>query len=100
MKKLVMSTIAAAGICVATAAPALASVNVGGGTWNYGSSHNVFSWSASVYSNYYHPTHHHSGTSVCGSVNHTVHANAGSWANSSAGCSYTDSTSAYWNNND
>ena len=98
-KKFVKSIVAAAAITVAAAAPALAvTESVGGGTWNHGYQKNAFNNSSDVYSNYYHPRNHHTGTSICGSQNRTGSAGAGAWANSSASCSYFDSTAAYWNN--
>jgi hypothetical protein len=100
MRRILKISVVTAAIVLGAAAPAMATtVNVGGGTWNYGTSY-VFPVSEGVYSDYYHPTNHHSGTSICAANNVTVHANAGSWANSSTSCGYGGATHAYWNNND
>lgn len=73
----------------------LAVVNVGGGTWNYGSA--VAIWPPKTcWSNYVHSTKYHSSTAVIGQSNVKVYANAGSWSNANtwAGAAYT--CYAYW----
>ncbi len=78
------------------AAPALATVvNVGGGTWNYGSSYS-FPSTKNAWSHYVHPTKYHSATSICGSENHKVYNVAGSWANANSQCNVFQSDAAYW----
>lgn len=98
-KALAIAGISAALVAGGATAAMATTVNVGGGTWNYGTSYS-FPVTTNVYSNYYHPTNHHSGTSVCAEKNVTVHASAGNWANSSTSCGVGGSTAAYWNNND
>jgi len=100
MRKILTISAVTAAIVLGAAAPALATtVNIGGGTWNYGTSY-VFPVSEGVYSDYYHPSNHHSGTSICAANNVTVHAAAGSWANSSTSCGYGGATHALYNPND
>jgi len=89
--------LATAALTVATAAPALATVvNVGGGTWNYGTSYQ-FPSTKKVWSHYVHPTKYHSGTAICGSNNVKVYAGANTWANADTQCSVTQSAAEYWN---
>ena len=92
-------TIASVAVSVALAGvtPVFATiVNVGGGTWNYGSEYQ-FSATKHVWSHYVHPSLYHSGTAICGSHNPKVYANAGSWANADAYCGLFDSAAEYWN---
>lgn len=98
MPRIIRTLLVSAALLGGVAAPALATVvNVGGGTWNYGTGYD-FPASHHGWSNYYHPTSSHTGTSICGSTNHTTRAAAGSWANSSVSCGITSTISAYWNN--
>jgi hypothetical protein len=71
-------------------------VNVGGGTWSYGSGLSN-PWTQHVWSHYVHPTLYHSATAICGSDNPKVYANAGTWANADAYCAPWDSNAVYWN---
>jgi hypothetical protein len=87
----------AVSLALAGVTPVFATVvNVGGGTWNYGSEYQ-FPTGKHVWSHYVHPTLRHSGTAICGSSNPKVYANAGTWANADAYCNAWDSTAAYWN---
>jgi len=82
-------------VIAGVAAPAYATtVNVGGGTWNYGVNYGIIN--KTTYSQYVHNSLYHSATSICGSNNQKVFANATYWANSSAGCGITSNTAAYW----
>lgn len=100
MKKITKVALATVLLVGGTGAAAFATtVNVGGGTWNYGTSY-VFPVSTGVYSDYYHPTNHHSGTSICAANNVTVHASAALWANSSTSCGWGGTVTQLWNNND
>lgn len=90
--KLSLASVIVAG-SLAIATPAFATiVNVGGGTWNYGSN-----CCKNVWSHYVHPTLYHSGTAICGSQNVKVYNTANNWANADASCGIFDSTAAYWN---
>ncbi len=71
------------------------SVNVGGGTWNYGSSYS-FPVGKHCWSNYFHPTQFHSATSIIGSTNNTSFGAPDQWADSSANGSITQTCQAYW----
>lgn len=80
-----------------TAAPALATiVNVGGGTWNYGTSYS-FPTTKNVWSHYVHPSKYHSATAIGGSNNVKRYANAGTWANADTDCNVSQSAAEYWN---
>ncbi|WP_051838379.1 lactococcin 972 family bacteriocin [Streptomyces sp. NRRL WC-3742] len=75
--------------------PSLAStVNVGGGTWNYGTEPN--GGFKGCYSQYTHPSKYHSSTAIIASSNDKGYANAGSWsyAYATAGWAYT--CNVYW----
>jgi len=92
--KVVFTTLA---LAVATAAPAFATVvNVGGGTWNYGTSYS-FPSTTNVWSHYVHPSKYHSATAIGGSNNVKRYANAGMWANADTQCNVLQSTAVYWN---
>jgi lactococcin 972 family bacteriocin len=71
-------------------------VEVGGGTWNYGSQITVVP-PKTCWSNYKHNTKYHSSTTIMGDVNSTGYASARLWSESrvTGGLSY--SCSAYWN---
>ena len=98
MSRIIRSSLLAVALLTGAAAPALATVvNVGGGTWNYGTSYD-FPASHHGWSNYYHPAYSHTGTSICGSTTHTTRAAAGFWANSGVSCGITSTIYAYWNN--
>jgi hypothetical protein len=73
----------------------MTTVNVGGGTWSYGTGLASNGLKA-CYSNYVHPSAYHSSTAVIGAANVKNYANAGSWSNSYAtnGWAYTCYT--YW----
>ncbi len=84
-------------LTVAAAGPAFATiVNVGGGTWNYGTSYS-FPTTQNVWSHYVHPSLYHSATAICGSNNIKVYAVAGSWANADTSCNVLQSSAEYWN---
>lgn len=80
----------------ALASPVYATiVNVGGGTWNYGTSYN-FPVGKHVWSHYVHNTKYHSATAVCASQNQKIFANATFWANADVDCGAWDSAAEYW----
>ena len=70
-------------------------VNIGGGTWNYGSAIGIWP-PKTCWSNYIHNSKYHSSTAIIANSNVKVYANAGSWSNAStwAGAAYT--CYAYW----
>jgi hypothetical protein len=72
-------------------------VNVGGGTWNYGTAYQ-FPTGKHVWSHYVHPTNTHSATAICASQNWKVFAGPGIWANSDVYCNTWDSAAEYWSN--
>lgn len=87
VRKVMVATLA----LVALATPAYATVvNVGGGTWNYGTT------MGSTWSHYQHNQVKHWGTAICGSENKKVIKPAGVWANAEAGCGWFDDKAAYW----
>lgn len=97
MRRTIASVAISLALAGVTIAPALATiVNVGGGTWNYGSEL-TFPAGKHVWSHYVHPTLYHSGTAICSSQNNKVYANAGTWANADAYCNAWDSSATYWN---
>jgi hypothetical protein len=69
-------------------------VNVGGGTWNYGSDWSFFT--KHVWSHYVHNSLYHSATAIIGSQNLKVLAYATYWANADVSGSTFDSTAVYW----
>jgi hypothetical protein len=71
-------------------------VNVGGGTWNYGSSYAVWP-PKTCWSNYKHNSKYHSSAAIMASNNSTRYANAGYWSEAkvTSGAAYTCYT--YWN---
>lgn len=75
----------------------LAVVNVGGGTWNYGSG---TIWNPlprkSCWSNYVHPTKYHSSTAIIASNNVKRYATAGNWSNASTYSGFAYTCYAYW----
>jgi hypothetical protein len=71
-------------------------VNVGGGTWNYGTGSGCSIYKC-AWSHYVHPSLYHSATSICASANVKRYANAGDWANADTRCGWAQSTAAYWN---
>lgn len=71
-------------------------VNVGGGTWNYGTEYQ-FPTGKHVWSHYVHPSLYHSATAICASQNKKIYNVAGSWANSDVYCNAWDSAAEYWN---
>lgn len=70
-------------------------VNVGGGTWNYGTENCGFNCKH-VWSHYVHNSQYHSATTICASNNVKVFANATFWANADMNCGWWDSDAAYW----
>lgn len=70
-------------------------VNVGGGTWNYGTE-NCGLNCKHVWSHYVHNSLYHSATAICSSQNQKVFANATFWANADVYCGWFDSDAAYW----
>lgn len=82
-------------VMAGTAGPAYATIeNVGGGTWNHSVDYGFTT--KTVYSSYVHNTKYHSATSICGSGNQKIFANARYWASSHKECGITSSTAAYW----
>lgn len=82
-KRMALGVGAAIALSIGLAAPAFATVvNVGGGTWNYGTS--VTGDQKYVWSNYVHPTKYHSSTAIIGSKNVKKFANATVWSNANA----------------
>jgi hypothetical protein len=71
-------------------------VNVGGGTWNYGTYVGSDGWKH-CYSQYTHPSAYHSATAIIANANNKAYANAGSWANADAHAGYAYTCYAYWN---
>lgn len=81
---------------LASATPVFATiVNVGGGTWNYGTSYS-FPFTKNVWSHYVHNTKYHSATAICAANNVKVFANATFFANADTTCGLTDSAAEYW----
>jgi lactococcin 972 family bacteriocin len=70
-------------------------VNVGGGTWNYGTE-NCGLNCKHAWSYYVHNSLYHSATAICGTSTQKIFANATQWAYANATCGWTDSTAAYW----
>ena len=70
-------------------------VNVGGGTWNYGTE-NCGVNCKHVWSHYVHNSLYHSATTICAAQNRKVFANATFWANSDINCGWLDSAAEYW----
>ncbi|MFC4507416.1 MULTISPECIES: lactococcin 972 family bacteriocin [Streptomyces] len=87
-KRIVKAALAGAAIAMAAASPALATtVDVGGGTWSYGTGAN------SVWSNYKHPSVNHS-SSVRGAYwSYSGCTKPGVWSLASADEGYNE---AYW----
>ena len=76
----------------AVAAPAVAVVQVGGGSWDYGV--NAF-WN---WSNYYHPNNNHrSSVETSGIVHRSACTSPGNWSHVQT-VSALSGNSAYWNN--
>ncbi|MGO4583981.1 lactococcin 972 family bacteriocin [Arthrobacter sp. 2RAF6] len=99
MKRPIQIGLLVLGLGVASAAPAMAGtiVNVGGGTWSYGTSFQA-PWFKNVWSHYVNPTQYHSATAIGGPHNVKIYANAGSWANADTQCGSGESAAQYWNN--
>jgi hypothetical protein len=74
----------------------LATENVGGGTWNYGTAYTT-SGGKHCYSHYIHPTHQHTATAIIGADTKRVSARPGTWANADAYGGLFDTCSTYWN---
>ncbi len=70
-------------------------VNVGGGTWNYGTE-NCGVNCKHVWSHYVHNSLYHSATAICASQNVKKFANATFWANADVNCGWFDSAAEYW----
>jgi lactococcin 972 family bacteriocin len=70
-------------------------VNVGGGTWNYGSSVDS-SGTKHCWSHYVHPTKTHSATAIMGSQNHKVRKTPKIWANADIYGGTGNTCYAYW----
>lgn len=69
-------------------------LTVGGGTWQYGTT------SASVYSNYHHPTKSHTATACDGSIFQgctQAVAVKGNWARASRTKTFIGGNTAFWN---
>jgi len=73
------------------------SKDVGGGTWNYGSSYS-FPFSMKCWSNYFHPTDFHSATAIIGSNNQTSFGAPDQWADATVYGSLTGTCQTYWDN--
>lgn len=69
-------------------------VNVGGGTWNYGTE--IIGAQKHVWSHYVHPTKYHSATAILGPEEDKVYAVAGTWANADVYGSPSYTGYAYW----
>ncbi len=96
MKQAVKALAATAAISICVAIPAAATVvNVGGGTWNYGTSYQ-FPAGKGVWSHYVHNGKYHSATAIIGSQQRKIYANAGSWANADLNGAAWEGTAAYW----
>lgn len=96
MSRAIKIAIATAFTASALAVPAFATVvNVGGGTWNYGTAY-VFPTSKRVWSNYVHNSKYHSATSIIGSTQQKRFAPATQWANTSLTGPATAGTATYW----
>ncbi|MCQ4044660.1 lactococcin 972 family bacteriocin [Streptantibioticus rubrisoli] len=72
-------------------------INVGGGTWSYGSGTDSSGWKL-CYSDYENPSSSHSATAVLGNANDKEYANAGSWANANVDGNWGSTCHAYWSN--
>lgn len=74
------------------ASPALATVvNVGGGTWDYGTGNGI------VWSDYYHSVNKHKTSVYNGSYHYSNCASGGTWSLVSASDRWYAVDSAYWN---
>jgi hypothetical protein len=83
-------------LAIAIAAPTYATiVNVGGGTWNYGTEQEAL-WGKHVWSHYVHNTLRHSATAICASQNVKIFANPIAWADADVHCNVWDSAAEYW----
>ena len=83
-------------LTLASATPVLATVvNVGGGTWNYGSSF-AFPIGKNVWSHYVHPSYYHSATAIIGPHNVKVYATASNWANADTSGGTWETAYTYW----
>ena len=92
------SFVAALVMSLVLATPALATiVNVGGGTWSYGSSYS-FPTNKYVWSDYVNNTYYHSATTICGSLHETHYNVAYQWANTNETCGALSSDAVYWSN--
>ena len=83
-------------LALTLAAPALATiVNVGGGTWNYGTESEAI-WGKHVWSHYVHNSLRHSATAMCASQNVKIFADPTLWANADVHSNAWDSAAEYW----
>lgn len=74
----------------------LATENVGGGTWNYGTRFDVFSGTKTCYSHYIHQTKTHTATAIMGEQ-HRVSQGPGRWANAEVtGGPLAGTCTTYW----
>jgi lactococcin 972 family bacteriocin len=86
------------GSVLGVAGPALATtVNVGGGTWTYGTSY-VFPILKDVYSKYINNMYYHSATAIGGTATQKVYAVAHNWANAGIRCGASETGYTYWAN--
>jgi lactococcin 972 family bacteriocin len=83
-------------VALSTATPNT-TVNVGGGTWNYGSSVDS-SGTKHCWSHYDHPTKTHSATAIMGSQNVKVRKTPKIWANADIYAGTGNTCYAYWSN--
>ena len=70
--------------------------NVGGGTWNHGSSLNLFPPGKHCYSEFVQPQYWHSATAIIGTHTSKVYQPAGNWANAAADGGLSETCYAYW----
>ncbi|MBO1416238.1 lactococcin 972 family bacteriocin [Streptomyces sp. FH025] len=70
-------------------------VNVGGGTWSYGTVADG-SGLKGCYSNYLHNSKGHGATAILANSNDKVHASAGNWANAYAVAGWAYTCNTYW----
>lgn len=75
----------------------LTAVNVGGGTWNYGSGYS-FPASKKCWSDFFQPYVRHSATAIVGSHTLTKYAVGGRWARATVYGSLFRTCRVYWDN--
>lgn len=96
MRKLAI--VAAFVLTLGTASSVLATVvNVGGGTWNYGTSTN---WlvGKNVWSHYLNNNYYHSATAIGGPNQVYASERSGVWAQADTNCMAWEGAAEYWQN--